>query len=116
MEAENLRREHLQLDETNFKLDSLARVDVEEYLKDCKKSRRKSLACRAKEKRGHFEWKRQEQERKLEETSKHINHMAWDRRHIELAKQKERARVAMDALRDAGCLIQGNPFADLLGK
>jgi hypothetical protein len=60
--------------------------------------------------------KRREQERKLEETSKHIHHMAWDRRHTELAKQNERARVAMNALRDAGCLIKSNPVADLLGK
>ena len=71
LEEEERRLEQLQRDEEAFKLDSLARKDVEEYYKDCQRRRRKSLALRAKEMRRHVEWKkRKEQEEKKCKTVK----------------------------------------------
>lgn len=90
-------------------------MDVEEYLKDCKKRRRKSLAFRAKEKRRHAEWQRRAQEKEIEERQKSGHLQSLDYQYMALAQQQERARIAMDALRSAGCTIKGNPFGDLLG-
>jgi hypothetical protein len=43
----------LEIQEENHKLESLARADVAEYVEDCKRRRRMSLAHRANEKRRH---------------------------------------------------------------
>jgi hypothetical protein len=114
MEADRKRQQQVAVEHQNFELDSLAQVDVEEYIKDCKQRRRMSLAFRAKEKRHHADWKRREKERQIQEHSRDANDRAMDRRYVQLAEQKERARVALDALRDIGCSFKGNPFADLL--
>ncbi len=114
MEEENQRRKQQSQDHQNFELETLARVDVEKYLKDCKKPRRQSLAFRAKEKRRHAEWKRRQQEQEIEAQQKSGHLQSLDYQYMELAQQQERARIALDALRSAGCQIQGNPFGDLL--
>jgi hypothetical protein len=114
MEDEARRLEQLDAEHKGFELDSLARTDVGEYIKDCQKSRRKSLACRAKEKRRHAEWKRQQEEKELGEQVRTTRYRTLDRQQQELARQKERARMAMDALLAAGCSLKGNPFAGLL--
>uniref|UniRef100_A0A7R9ZT96 Uncharacterized protein n=1 Tax=Craspedostauros australis TaxID=1486917 RepID=A0A7R9ZT96_9STRA len=98
----------------SFELKSESWRDVQEYIKDCKKRKRKSLALRAKEKRSHMEWAQREKERALQETSRDVNSRLWDRRHVELAKQTERAKAAADALRNAGVVLKGNPFSSLL--
>ena len=116
MESNSRRQKQVEIEHQNFELETQARFDVEEYIKDCKSRRRLSLAFRAKEKRRHAEWKRQEKERQIEESSRDANYRAMDQRYILLAQQKERARMAVNALRDIGCSIQGNPFADLLGS
>jgi hypothetical protein len=95
-------------------LDSLARKDVEEYYKDCQRRRRKSLALRAKEARQHVEWNKRRAEQEVEERA-HTSHLqSLDIHHMALAREKERARMAMEALRSAGCILKGNPFGDLL--
>jgi hypothetical protein len=114
MEADKRRQQQVAVEHQNYELESLAQVDVEEYIKDCKQRRRLSLAFRAKEKRHHADWKRREKERQIQEHSRDANDRAMDRRYVQLAEQKERARVALDALRDIGCSFNGNPFADLL--
>ena len=114
MEEDVRRLEQLDAEHKGFELDSLALTDVEEYIKDCQKRRRKSLACRAKEKRRHAEWKRQQEEKELEEQVRTTRYRTLDRQQQELARQKERARTAMDALLAAGCSLKGNPFAGLL--
>ena len=111
----HLRKQQAQ-EHQSFELESLARMDVEEYLKDCKKRRRKSLAFRAKEKRRHAEWKQRQREQEIEAQQESGHLQSLDYQYMVLAQQQERARIAMDALRSAGCTIKGNPFGDLLGN
>lgn len=114
LEEEQRRVEKKKKDEEGFKLETMARKDVEEYYKDCQRRRRKSLAMRAKEMRQHVEWKRRKAEQELDERA-HTSHLqSLDIHHMALAREKERARKAMDALRKAGCTVKGNPFGDLL--
>ena len=114
LQAEEKRLEQLQKDEESAKLDSLAQKDVENYYKDCRKGRRKSLALRAKEGRQHVEWKKRKARKKVQERA-HTSHLnSLDIHHMALAKERERAQKAMDALRNAGYHWKGNPFGDLL--
>lgn len=103
----------MQKDEESFKLDSLAQKDVEEYYKDCRRGRRKSLAMRAKERRQHIEWKQRKEQEELEKRAHTTQLNALDIQHMALARERERALKAMDALRNAGCNWKGNPFDDL---
>ena len=114
LESHNRREKEQETVEENGLLDSLARMDVEEYIKDCKRLRRKSLAFRAKEKRRHARWKLQQEEKGIEERARTSHFQSLDAQHMSLAKQEERARIAMDALRSAGYSFKGNPFGDLL--
>lgn len=114
LQEEERRLEQMQKEEEGFKLDSLARKDVEEYYKDCQKRRRKSLALRAKERRQHVEWKRQQSQKQVKERA-HTSYLnSLDAQHVALAKEQERARMALDALRSAGCKLKGNPFGGIL--
>lgn len=114
LEAENQRLIRQQHDHEMFELESRARGDVEEYFKDCKRRRRKSLAFRAKEKRHHAKWKAEQREEELND-QRHTSHLrSLDAQHLALSQQQDRARMAMDALRSAGYNIKGNPFGDLM--
>ena len=96
-------------------METLARSDVEEYINDCKRRRRKSLALRAKEHRNHLNWKQRMAQAEREEKSRHTKNAALDRKFVELAREKERARIALDALRHAQCTFStSNPFGSLL--
>ncbi len=95
-------------------IDDGAREDVKEYIKECKAKRRQSLAFRAKEKRRHAQWERKQYEKELRERSRNTHYASLDSRYMQLAKEKERAQVALDALRHAGCSFSTNPFAALL--
>jgi len=102
-------------DQNKRDLETLARGDVEEYVNDCKKRRRQSLAQRAKESRQHLQWNKKQLAADRERKSRHTRNMGLDRRYVELAKQKERARIALDALRHAKCTFStSNPFGSLL--
>jgi hypothetical protein len=101
--------------ERNFELETLARLDVQEYVKTCKNQRRKSLALRAKEKRWHSKWNRREEERRLQEQSRDSRLKARDSRSMELARQKEKILLATEALRHADCTFS-NPFAGLYDR
>lgn len=114
MEEENRKGEQRQVDQMNLALEAEARGDVEEYLQDCKVRRRMSLALRAKEKRRHKEWREREAERKRLQQSRDTRDHAMDRRYMEMARQEERARIALDAIRHAHCTFATNPFAGLL--
>ena len=94
----------------NFELETLARLDVQEYIKKCKNQRRKSLALRAKERRRHAEWKRTEEQKRLQEQSLDSRLKARDSRNMELERQKEKMRIATEALRHADCTFS-NPFS-----
>jgi hypothetical protein len=100
------------LDEMNYALETAARKDVEEYINQCKQRRRMSLALRAKEKRQSALWRRQQYEKELQDQSERIHNSLMDHRHAELARQQERARLAIDALRLAG--KSTHPFSGIV--
>lgn len=102
-------------DHKTFQLDSLARMDVEDYMKECKRRRRKSLAFRAKEKRRHAEWRRLQKQKELQEQSRTAHFQSLDAQHSAFAEQKERAQAAVNALLSSGCSLDSNPFGDILG-
>jgi hypothetical protein len=93
----------------NQELDSLARTDVQEYIKVSKNQRRVSLALRAKESRRHAEWVRREELRELNQRLVDERLRARDSRSMELARQKEKRDLAIDALRHAECTFSSFP-------
>lgn len=106
-------------DAQGFALESDAHRDVEEYVKECKQRRRLSLAFRAKEKRHHARWTKEQRERELDHRSSLVHDRLMDQRHVELARQQERAKSALNALRHGGAFASGNsnnnnPFATVL--
>jgi len=111
LEEEERRQQQQDLDDANFQLETLARTDVEEYIRDCKARRRMSLALRAKEKRRHAKYYRQQADEEREAQSRLVRDRLMDQRHVELARQKERAEAALEAVRHAGCSF--NPFANV---
>jgi len=115
LETEMEEQREYELDQDRRELETLARFDVEDYVEDCKKRRRKSLAVRAKEHRRHLQWEKEQAESEREEKSRRSKNAALDRKYVELAKQKERARIALNALRHAqSSFSSSNPFGSLL--
>ena len=96
----------------NFELEELDQKDVEEYIKDCRRRRRMSLAFRAKEKRRHADWKRRQQEREVRERRHLVHGRLMDQRYVELARQEEQAKQALEAIRHSNRTT--NPFSGLL--
>lgn len=102
-------------DQKRRALEALARGDVDEYVEDCKRRRRLSLAQRATESRRHVQWKKKQAEIEREQKARHTRNMGLDRRYVELAKEKEKMRIALDALRHAKCTFStSNPFGPLI--
>ena len=114
-QAENKREQEYELEKQQHQLEGEARGDVEKYIQACKSRRRLSLAFRAKEQRQHLQWLKEKSELENEERRQRSRAAALDRRYVELAKQKERARDALNALRHTGAFLV-NPFASLLEK
>eukprot|EP00978_Attheya_sp_CCMP212_P009216 scaffold21752_cov56-Attheya_sp.AAC.1 len=114
IEAEIQEEKQKEVEHESYELDAAGRRDVEEYAKECKKRRRLSLAFRATEKRRHAEWGKEQTRAETEQRSHDTTLRAMDRLYIERAKMKERARVAMLAMRHSGSNSMMNPFATLL--
>jgi len=112
LEEEERLQEQRELDGSNFQLESMARTDVEEYLSGCRERRRHSLAFRAKEKRRHKEWRREQEELARESRSRDVRSRLMDMRYAQLAQHEERQKHAMEAIRHAGCSF--NPFTGVL--
>ena len=73
------------------------------------------MAQRATESRHNMQWKKKQETAQREQQSRHIRNMGLDRRYVELAKEKERARIALDALRRAKSTFStSNPFGSLI--
>ena len=116
MELEKIRDEETEKELRRRELDDLARKDVDKYVEDCKKRRRQSLAFRAKESRRHMIWNKQKQASEIENRRNQTRARGLDLRYVELAKEKERAQIALDALRHAKCTFSSSrPFGPLLG-
>jgi hypothetical protein len=115
MELEKIRDEEAEKEARRRELDDLARKDVDKYVEDCKKRRRQSLAFRAKESRRHMIWNKQKQASEIENRRNQTRARGLDLRYVELAKEKERAQIALDALRHAKCTFSSSrPFGPLL--
>ena len=116
MQAENDRQVHSREDHESNLLDNEAWQDVNEYVKECKRRNRLSLAFRAKEKRHHFQIEKEQAGLRI----KHQHHDTYlrseDARYIEMAQLKEKARIALESFnRSPNCTFGGvNPFASLL--
>ena len=102
-----------EVERNNHELESLARKDVDEYFKECRRRRRMSLATRAKETRRYAAWKREQEEKERQERRQLVHGRLMDHHSIELARQEERAKEALEAIRHAR-KIKTNPFAGLL--
>jgi len=98
----------------NRVLEDLAREDVAKYIKKCKDRNRKSLAFRAKEKRLHLQLDREKKENEQFHREENSLMQSLDAKYVQLAKEKERARNALHAMRHKGCTFSSNPFASLL--
>ena len=109
LEEMNATQRQREVDERNQQLESLARIDVQEYIKSRKSQRRKSLAMRAKEKRRHAEWVRREEQKQIAQRANDTRLRARDNRSMELARQKEKTERALDNLRHSSCSFSGIP-------
>lgn len=115
MEAENDKEAKSEEDHQSHLLDTAAWQDVNDYVEECKRRKRLSLAFRAKEKRRHFRIEKEQSE--LEVHRRHMDtlYRSEDARYIEMARLKEKARIAMDSLaRSPTCSFGANPFRNLL--
>ncbi|GKY98721.1 hypothetical protein MPSEU_000828400 [Mayamaea pseudoterrestris] len=112
IEAKEQQLQEQQYNHSNFELETQARQDVEEYIRECKQRRRMSLALRAKEKSRHFQWRSQKANEERAAYSQEVRSRLKDQRSAELARQEERARRALEAIQHAGCSF--NPFSSVL--
>ncbi len=114
LEDEQRKQKEREIEAANRELEDQARLDVAEYFQDCKQRRRLSLAFRAKERRHHVEWQQQQASQLLEQRSIETENRALDYCHIERARQQERVRMVVEALRQDGCKVDDQMFAHLL--
>jgi len=116
MRKEIDRQEMLNHDHDSHLLDTAAWQDVNEYVDECKRRKRLSLAFRAKEKRRHFEYAKQQATLAVQRQHRDTQYRSDDARYIEMAKLKEKAQAALKNFNQSpNCSFGSNPFASLLG-
>lgn len=116
MEDQNDKEIKLQEDHDSHLLDTGAWQDVNDYVKECSRRNRLSLALRAKEKRHHKQVKKEQAEQRIYQQQLDTHYRSVDARYVEMAKLKEKARIALESFnRSPTCSFGGNPFAALLG-
>ena len=109
---EVLRKE---VDQENRELEDAARDDVRRYVDRCKRRKRLSLVGRAMEARHAAEVQQEEKEEKQRLFRKEVRNRQLDAKYAQLAKEREMAMIAMEALRHKGCTFAAmNPFAAIL--
>lgn len=113
LEKKRQQQVEFEVDQNNQELEDAAHWDVTEYIKDCANRRRQSLACRAKDKRRHRKWEERQADKALTRQMEDTRWRGRDRRNQELARQEERRRIALEALRHAGCSFNVNAFGPL---
>ena len=111
MEAENERMIQLQDDHDGHLLDTAAWQDVNEYVKECNRRKRLSLAFRAKEKRRRFQIEQQQKDQKLQQSHQDELLRSVDAKYIELAKLKEKARLALASFNHSPSCTFGTKFS-----
>eukprot|EP00584_Thalassiosira_punctigera_P010330 CAMPEP_0172526084 /NCGR_PEP_ID=MMETSP1067-20121228/1089_1 /TAXON_ID=265564 ORGANISM="Thalassiosira punctigera, Strain Tpunct2005C2" /NCGR_SAMPLE_ID=MMETSP1067 /ASSEMBLY_ACC=CAM_ASM_000444 /LENGTH=460 /DNA_ID=CAMNT_0013309521 /DNA_START=3 /DNA_END=1385 /DNA_ORIENTATION=+ len=116
MQGESNKEYKSQEDHKSHMLDTAAWQDVNEYVEECKRRKRLSLAFRAKEKRRHFQIAKEQAKSKIHQQHIDTLYRSEDARYIEMAKLKEKARIALEAMNQSPtCSFGANPFASLLG-
>eukprot|EP00569_Conticribra_weissflogii_P017732 CAMPEP_0171446618 /NCGR_PEP_ID=MMETSP0881-20121228/38688_1 /TAXON_ID=67004 /ORGANISM="Thalassiosira weissflogii, Strain CCMP1336" /LENGTH=810 /DNA_ID=CAMNT_0011971011 /DNA_START=223 /DNA_END=2656 /DNA_ORIENTATION=+ len=115
LKEENDRQLRLDEEHESHLLDTAAWQDVNEYVEECKRRKRLSLAFRAKEKRRHFEYEKKQRELKIQQQHADTNFRSEDARYIEMAKLKEKARIALESFKHSpNCSFGANPFDTVL--
>ena len=88
---------------------------MKRYVDRCKRRKRLSLVGRAMEARhaAQVQQERKEEEQRL--FRKEVRNRQLDAKYAQLAMERERAMIAMEALRHKGCTFAAmNPFAAIL--
>ena len=117
LQEENEKEAKLQDDHESHLLDTAAWQDVNEYIKECNRRKRLSLAFRAKEKRRHLQIEKEMAALKIQQQHQDTQYRSEDARYQEMAKLKE-ARMALETsfnLSPDCSFGDANPFATLLG-
>ncbi len=114
LESENERQLQSQIDHESHQLDTQAWQDVNDYVKECKGRRRLSLAFRAKEKRQHADYEKKQRQKRIQKQQMDTFLRAEDARYIQMARLKEKARIALRALEQPHGSINANPFDRLM--
>eukprot|EP00579_Thalassiosira_antarctica_P014085 CAMPEP_0201944928 /NCGR_PEP_ID=MMETSP0903-20130614/53644_1 /ASSEMBLY_ACC=CAM_ASM_000552 /TAXON_ID=420261 /ORGANISM="Thalassiosira antarctica, Strain CCMP982" /LENGTH=864 /DNA_ID=CAMNT_0048487985 /DNA_START=96 /DNA_END=2691 /DNA_ORIENTATION=- len=115
LQAENDRELKSEEDHESHVLDTAAWQDVNDYVGECNRRKRLSLAFRAKEKRRHFQVEKEQAELKIHRQHLDTHYRSEDARYIEMAKLKEKARIALESFnRSPTCSFGSNPFGTLL--
>ena len=114
LEEENRKTEQQKLDQTNFAW----RLKRGAMLRSIFKTARLEDECRLlfEPRKSVVIWNgdRVKPRSKRQQQSQDTRDRAMDRRYMEKARQEERARIALDAIRHAHCTFVVNPFAGLL--
>ena len=112
---ENVRQDMLDQDHESHLLDTHAWQDVQDYAKECKRRQRLSLVFRAKEKRQHFDYEKQQAILKVQRQHMDTQYRSEDAKCVEIAMLREKARIAIESFnRSPDCSFGSNPFANLL--
>lgn len=115
MQKENERQVQLQDDHESHLLNAAAWQDVNDYVKECNRRKRLSLAFRANEKRRHYQLEKQQAELRVQQQHHDTQCRSEDARYVEMAKLKEKARLAIESFSQHPSFTFGsNPFANLL--
>jgi hypothetical protein len=113
VEEKRVHQQEYEVEQGNRALVDAANWDVKEYIQDCQSRRRLSLAFRAKEKRHNRRWEQKQADQALAKRMQDSRLRSKDRREREIAHREERRRVALDAIRHAGCSFNVNGAASL---
>lgn len=115
MQEENERQVQLHDDHESHLLNAAAWQDVNDYVKECNRRKRLSLAFRANEKRRHYQLEKQQAELRVQQQHHDTQCRSEDARYVEMAKLKEKARLAIESFSQHPNFTFGsNPFATLL--
>lgn len=116
MQDENERQAQLQNNHQSHLLNAAAWKDVNDYVKECNRRKRLSLAFRANEKRRHYQLEKQEAHLRVQQQHYDTQCRSEDARYVEMAKLKEKARLAVESFsQHPSSSFGSNPFASLLG-
>jgi len=89
-------------EQANRLLEAAAMGDVNDYLNECRRRKRLSLAFRAIEARRHANWKLKQERSQKSQLARDVRDRFRDHRNVELAKQREKGQEALENIRHVG--------------